>query len=63
MNALELKTISCPYCGEAIEILFDCSITQQNYIEDCEVCCRPIILDVMVSEIGDLTVIAKNENE
>lgn len=46
MNALESRFIRCPYCGESIEILIDCSTDQQQYIEDCAVCCRPITLSV-----------------
>lgn len=63
MNALEQKSINCPYCGETIEVLFDCSVSHQNYIEDCEVCCRPIIFDVEVSSEGTLSVNARHENE
>lgn len=36
------RTIRCPYCGEAIDILLDLSAGSQSYIEDCHVCCRPI---------------------
>jgi transcription elongation factor Elf1 len=32
----------CPYCGEGISMVLDVSISHQTYIEDCEVCCRPI---------------------
>ena len=32
----------CPYCGETITMLLDLSVMSQSYIEDCEVCCRPI---------------------
>ena len=33
----------CPYCLEEISILLDLSVDDsQSYIEDCEVCCRPI---------------------
>ncbi|MEE9407476.1 MAG: CPXCG motif-containing cysteine-rich protein [Polaribacter sp.] len=32
----------CPHCWEEISMLFDTSIRQQTYIEDCEVCCNPI---------------------
>ena len=34
--------VTCPYCGEAIEIALDAgSGARQEYVEDCEVCCRP----------------------
>ena len=32
----------CPFCGKSISILLDLSVPAQSYIEDCEVCCRPI---------------------
>jgi transcription elongation factor Elf1 len=32
---------ACPYCGERISMVLDTSVAQ-TYIEDCEVCCRPI---------------------
>ncbi|MGB8705160.1 MAG: CPXCG motif-containing cysteine-rich protein [Gillisia sp.] len=32
----------CPYCWEEISMLLDTSISQQTYIEDCEICCNPI---------------------
>lgn len=33
---------TCPYCWQEISMILDLSVEQQNYIEDCEVCCRPI---------------------
>jgi hypothetical protein len=33
---------ACPYCSERISTVLDTSVTKQIYIEDCEVCCRPI---------------------
>lgn len=37
---------SCPYCWEEISMLLDSSISQQEYVEDCEICCNPILLKV-----------------
>lgn len=35
-------TVLCPYCGEVTEIALDPgSGTHQEYVEDCQVCCRP----------------------
>lgn len=52
MNQLIEKDISCPYCGEAITVLIDGSVPHQEYIEDCQVCCRPIEFDVKVNYDG-----------
>jgi len=55
--------LSCPYCGESISVLVDDSIPEQNYVEDCQVCCRPIVLDVSVDVDGDVLLSARCENE
>lgn len=34
----------CPYCWETISMLLEPMPQRQHYIEDCEVCCRPIEL-------------------
>ena len=39
---LETAQYECPYCGEAVETTLDLSGGDQTYIEDCQVCCRPI---------------------
>ena len=36
----------CPYCWDEISMLLDSSVTSQTYIEDCEVCCNPIEMNV-----------------
>ncbi|MEE4660886.1 MAG: CPXCG motif-containing cysteine-rich protein [Halieaceae bacterium] len=43
MNELHETTIYCPYCGEPNGVLVDPSEAGQSYIEDCQVCCRPIV--------------------
>jgi len=63
MNRLSNKHINCPYCGESIELVIDCSVPEQDYIEDCEVCCRPINLSVCVDQKGVPAVYPRHENE
>jgi hypothetical protein len=63
MPEISETPISCPYCGESISVLVDDSLPEQNYIEDCQVCCRPIVLDVSVDLDGDVVVSARSENE
>ena len=45
----ETADVSCPYCGESIEVVVDPSEDAQSYIEDCSVCCRPMVLSVSIS--------------
>jgi len=40
----------CPYCGEEISMVLDMSVHRQTYIEDCEVCCRPIEIRYAVED-------------
>ena len=41
---LHYETITCPYCWESIEVALDLSVEEQQYVEDCSVCCRPIVI-------------------
>lgn len=52
MDALDPVEIVCPYCGETIELMIDASVGSQEYIEDCQVCCRPINVSVWVGDAG-----------
>lgn len=63
MSLLETRHIDCPYCGEQIEIVIDCSISSQDYIEDCSVCCQPINFVIAIDAEGIPQVTAHNENE
>jgi hypothetical protein len=42
MSLIDSVTVTCPWCGEPNELVIDCSVPQQEYIEDCFVCCRPM---------------------
>tara|TARA_S200000501_G_C20601768_1_gene646250 strand:- start:559 stop:738 length:180 start_codon:yes stop_codon:yes gene_type:complete len=38
----------CPYCFEIGLKLVDFSVPNQNFIEDCEVCCNPIEFSIEI---------------
>ena len=63
MHNLETTRVQCPYCGEAIELVIDCSLETQRYVEDCDVCCRPIDIAVVVDSAGGPLVTVSSENE
>ena len=50
----QLEIVHCPYCGEAFEATVDTSAGDQEYIEDCYVCCRPIIFQLKLDLDGKL---------
>ncbi len=57
------RNITCPYCGEEIEIQIDDSVSEADYYEDCSVCCRPIRVQVAIDFDGDcqLTILRDDE--
>ena len=49
--------VVCPYCGEENEISLDPgSGDSQDYIEDCQVCCRPWRVTVSYDSTGAVDV-------
>jgi len=45
--------VSCPYCGETATLWVDPSGgEEQEYVEDCPVCCRPWLVRAGVDEQG-----------
>jgi hypothetical protein len=63
MNLLDEFATDCPYCGERITLLVDASCAEQSYIEDCEVCCQPMVVHVVVDESGQLRLSAGREDD
>ncbi len=50
MSGLETTQVQCPCCWETFEAVVDCSVTEQSYVEDCYVCCRPLIFYVQIAD-------------
>lgn len=63
MSLLDTVFVSCPYCGESNELVVDTTLSQQEYIEDCFVCCRPMVVKLSVDADGGIQVIAQQEDE
>lgn len=61
MYDLETKTIQCPYCWEEFATTIDrseCEFSEeeQQYTEDCYVCCRPIVFRIRLNQRNQLDV-------
>ncbi|WP_345785704.1 CPXCG motif-containing cysteine-rich protein [Pelagicoccus sp. SDUM812002] len=54
MNLEQDRNVACPYCGESIGLVVDCTIPIQEFVEDCQVCCRPIQFRISVAEDGEI---------
>jgi hypothetical protein len=59
---IQFETITCPYCWESIEIALDLSVDEQQQVEDCSVCCRPIVIRYRAEggELAELETVAEN---
>lgn len=60
---LEPALIQCPYCWEELEVFVDPSVRDQEYVEDCQVCCQPIVIHAWFDEEGDVHLTATPEND
>jgi hypothetical protein len=58
----ETIAVTCPYCSEILYIEPEPSSTAVEYVEDCHVCCQPIVMTVRFSEDGS-QVTTRRESE
>jgi hypothetical protein len=56
-------TICCPYCGEYIDIAVDVLTEGQSYVEDCQVCCRPIVVTITLDDEGEPSASVMREDD
>ncbi|MGH8304995.1 MAG: CPXCG motif-containing cysteine-rich protein [Steroidobacteraceae bacterium] len=50
----EFVAVRCPWCGERLETRVDVTSGELAYVEDCEVCCRPIEFSIEHGDGGAL---------
>ena len=60
---VEEHEFTCPYCWQPISMVLDLSTSIQDYVEDCEVCCRPMDIKVRVPAPGSLQIDVRREND
>lgn len=46
--------VDCPWCGEPITLVLDLSVTPASCVEDCSVCCQPMVVHYAVDDEGIL---------
>ena len=63
MHGLESVTLTCPYCGEPGELLVEVDDADQEYVEDCAVCCRPWQVRVSIAPDGSIEVSARRDDD
>ena len=63
MSLQEEHPVACPCCGVTSWVLIDCTLGRQSYVEDCQVCCRPMVLDIETAYGEVLRLDARPEND
>ena len=63
LNQLLEVSVQCPYCWEQFSLLIDASVESQEYVEDCEVCCRPIDFAIEIDAENQAVVQARLQHE
>ncbi len=62
INRLLEVGVQCPYCWERFTLLVDGSVDQQEYVEDCEICCRPIDFSIVIDDDERARVAARQQD-
>ncbi|MCL7745461.1 CPXCG motif-containing cysteine-rich protein [Guyparkeria hydrothermalis] len=62
MEPLIEASAVCPYCGEPVDFSIDTSAGEQTFVEDCSVCCQPIVVTIKWTNEGP-TLELHRENE
>ena len=60
---LDIVEIMCPYCGEFQQTDVDISGGSQDYWQDCQICCCPILFEVSVDANHQCQVNVRRDDE
>ncbi|HOC31022.1 MAG TPA: CPXCG motif-containing cysteine-rich protein [Armatimonadota bacterium] len=54
----------CDYCGEENELFVDRTVAnRQQFTEDCEVCCRPNLVTIVIEDAENIWIDAEREDD
>jgi hypothetical protein len=59
----EFASVACPYCGESFGTHIDLSAGAAVYVEDCQVCCKPIELGIETDANGALAAVSARRTD
>jgi transcription elongation factor Elf1 len=62
-DIIETVDVNCPYCGEVFSTTVDCSAGEEDYIEDCQVCCQPIEFKIRFDINGTLQAVQTQRSD
>ncbi|CAM3053269.1 CPXCG motif-containing cysteine-rich protein [Vibrio rarus] len=53
MKEFTQRQIACPHCGQHITVSLDTTQGNQEFYDDCPVCCHSIHLNMQLDEVRD----------
>lgn len=59
---LDEVEIECPYCGAAFTALIEPGDAGADYIQDCEICCRPLRFHVRAGSDAPVVEVAAEDD-
>lgn len=59
-TAMDTFTVTCPFCGEEVEILVEEDV-RGSFVQDCEVCCNPWLVRVSRSSDGTAVTVERGD--
>jgi hypothetical protein len=62
LNLLQGHEATCPHCWETISLTLDLSVPEQSYIEDCPVCCKPMLVSYSAAD-GELDALSVDPSD
>lgn len=54
---------ACPYCWETLTLLVDAGDYGVDYVEDCHVCCQPMVVSAFEDGDGSIRVSLRREDD
>ena len=61
---LPFLTVNCPYCGEPQDVAVDDTAGDQQYFEDCQICCKPMWMSVSLDpDTGEIQLSARSQDD
>jgi hypothetical protein len=55
--------LACPWCLEHFQVIVDLTGGSQEYTEDCEVCCHPVLMTIKIEDGQLVSIDGCRENE
>jgi hypothetical protein len=59
----EFVQLHCPWCGEVFHSAVDLTTADRTWVEDCQICCRPMRVTVDLDEKGAISEVSAQRDD